>query len=159
MIGAGLPALDNLRRNRLIRTSTLRSELSPSRVRDSSISRSRAITRWALSHKATSRSNSSAVSSTGAPDRVTWRVDTSARIPLNSRRSALTAGCDLVLACFPDVVDAAIAAVQGRAAAAPERLAALRGALGATWEGLTDNPQRERFIARITALDAEEGKA
>jgi len=57
------------------------------------------------------------------------------------------------------VVDAAIAAVQGRAAAAPERLAALRGALGATWEGLTDNPQRERFIARITALDAEEGKA
>ncbi|WP_346949485.1 beta-N-acetylhexosaminidase [Dyella sp.] len=71
----------------------------------------------------------------------------------------LDAGCDLVLACFPDVVDEAIAAVRGRAAAAPERLAALRGALGATWEGLTDNPQRERFIARITALDAEEGKA
>ncbi|MFC4765046.1 beta-N-acetylhexosaminidase [Dyella koreensis] len=71
----------------------------------------------------------------------------------------LDAGCDLVLACFPDVVDEAIAAVQGRAAAAPERLAALRGALGATWEGLTDNPQRDRFIARITALDAEEGNA
>jgi beta-N-acetylhexosaminidase len=71
----------------------------------------------------------------------------------------LDAGCDLVLACFPDVVDEAIAAVRGRAAAAPERLAALRGALGATWEGLTDNPQRDRFIARITALDAEEGKA
>jgi len=71
----------------------------------------------------------------------------------------LDAGCDLVLACFPDVVDEAIAAVQGRAAAAPERLAAMRGALGATWEGLTDNPQRERFIARITALDAEEAKA
>ncbi|WNL47832.1 beta-N-acetylhexosaminidase [Dyella sp. BiH032] len=71
----------------------------------------------------------------------------------------LDVGCDLVLACFPDVVDEAIAAVQGRAATAPERLAALRGALGATWEGLTDNPQRDRFIARITALDAEEGKA
>lgn len=71
----------------------------------------------------------------------------------------LDAGCDLVLACFPDVVDEAIAAVHGRAAAAPERLAALRGALGATWEGLTDNPQRDRFIARITALNAEEGKA
>jgi len=71
----------------------------------------------------------------------------------------LDAGCDLVLACFPEVVDEAIAAVQGRAAAAPERLAAMRGALGATWEGLTDNPQRERFIARITALDAEESKA
>ena len=71
----------------------------------------------------------------------------------------LDAGCDLVLACFPDVVDDAIAAVRGRAAVAPERLAALRGALGATWEGLTDNPQRDRFVARITALDAEEGKA
>lgn len=71
----------------------------------------------------------------------------------------LDAGCDLVLACFPDVVDEAIAALHGRAAAAPERLAALRGALGATWEGLTDNPQRDRFIARITALNAEEGKA
>lgn len=71
----------------------------------------------------------------------------------------LDAGCDLVLACFPDVVDDAIAAMRGRAAVAPERLAALRGALGATWEGLTDNPQRDRFVARITALDAEEGKA
>ncbi|WP_266167932.1 beta-N-acetylhexosaminidase [Dyella subtropica] len=71
----------------------------------------------------------------------------------------LDAGCDLVLACFPQVVEEAIAAVQGRAASAPERLAALRGALGATWEGLTDNPQRDRFIARITALDAQEDKA
>ncbi len=71
----------------------------------------------------------------------------------------LDAGCDLVLACFPEVVDEAIAAVSGRAATVPERLASLRGALGATWEGLTDNPQRDRFVARITALDAEEGKA
>ncbi|WP_430390305.1 beta-N-acetylhexosaminidase [Dyella sp. 20L07] len=69
----------------------------------------------------------------------------------------LDAGCDLVLACFPDVVDEAIAAVQGRAASAPERLAALRGAVASTWEGLTDNPQRDRFIARITALHAVEG--
>lgn len=68
----------------------------------------------------------------------------------------LDAGCDLVLACFPDVVEEAIAAVQGRGAASPERISPLRGALGATWEGLTDNPQRDRFIARITALDAEE---
>ena len=71
----------------------------------------------------------------------------------------LDAGCDLVLACFPDVVDEAIAAVQGRAASAPERLAALRGALASTWEGLTDNPQRDRFIARITALHAVKGQS
>jgi beta-N-acetylhexosaminidase len=70
----------------------------------------------------------------------------------------LDAGCDLVLACFPDVVDEAIAAVQGRAAVAPERMAALRGAVASTWDGLNDNPQRERFIARIAALHAAEGK-
>ncbi|HEU4669693.1 MAG TPA: beta-N-acetylhexosaminidase [Dyella sp.] len=67
----------------------------------------------------------------------------------------LDAGCDLVLACFPDVVDEAIAAVAGRPAGPARRLAALRGALGASWDSLTDNPQRDRFIARITALDAE----
>ncbi|HET6553958.1 MAG TPA: beta-N-acetylhexosaminidase [Dyella sp.] len=71
----------------------------------------------------------------------------------------LDAGCDLVLACFPDVVDEAIAAVHGRAAAAPERLASLRGAVASTWEGLLDNPQRDRFIARITALHGAEGQA
>lgn len=67
----------------------------------------------------------------------------------------LDAGCDLVLACFPDVVDEAIAAIAGRNTVAPQRLANLRGALGASWDSLTDNPQRDRFIARITALDAE----
>ena len=70
----------------------------------------------------------------------------------------LDAGCDLVLACFPDVVEEAIAAVQDRAAADPERLAALRGALASTWDGLTDNPQRDRFIARITALHPVAGQ-
>ena len=71
----------------------------------------------------------------------------------------LDAGCDLVLACFPDVVDEAIATVHGRAAAAPERLASLRGAVASTWEGLLDNPQRDRFIARIKALHGAEGQA
>jgi len=70
----------------------------------------------------------------------------------------LDAGCDLVLACFPDVVDEAIAAVRGRPAAAPERIAALRGDVASTWDGLNDNPQRERFIARIAALHAVEGQ-
>ncbi|MFC5741106.1 beta-N-acetylhexosaminidase [Dyella tabacisoli] len=72
-------------------------------------------------------------------------------------KAHLAAGCDLVLACFPDVVEEAIAAVKHHSVGAPERLAALRGAIGATWEGLTDNPQRDRFIARVTALDIDEG--
>jgi beta-N-acetylhexosaminidase len=71
----------------------------------------------------------------------------------------LDAGCDLVLACFPEVVDEAIAAVAHRVPSHPERLAALRGAIGASWDSLTDNPQRDRFVARITALDAVQGNA
>lgn len=71
----------------------------------------------------------------------------------------MDAGCDLVLACFPDVVGEAIAAVAQRVPSHPERLAALRGAIGASWDSLTDNPQRDRFVARITALDAAQGKA
>ncbi|MGF6709480.1 beta-N-acetylhexosaminidase [Luteibacter sp. W1I16] len=66
----------------------------------------------------------------------------------------LDAGCDLVLACFPDVVPDAIAAVEGRSASPAERFAPLRGAIGSTWEGLVDNPQRDRFIARVTALES-----
>jgi len=71
----------------------------------------------------------------------------------------LAAGCDLVLACFPDVVEEAIAAMPAVPADAASRLSTLRGAIGATWAGLTDNPQRDRFVARITALDAAEGNA
>ncbi|MFA6230567.1 MAG: beta-N-acetylhexosaminidase [Rhodanobacter sp.] len=74
-------------------------------------------------------------------------------------RAHLDAGCDLVLACFPDVVEEALAAVTGAEPDMPLALAALRGALGASWEGLTNNPQRDRFIARITALNAERGTA
>lgn len=68
----------------------------------------------------------------------------------------LDAGCDLVLACFPDVVEEAIAAMHDRETTdMPPWLVALRGALGASWAGLLDNPQRDRFVARITALHAE----
>ncbi|MEI7038205.1 beta-N-acetylhexosaminidase [Fulvimonas yonginensis] len=74
-------------------------------------------------------------------------------------KAHLAAGCDLVLACFPDVVEEAIAALPPVADDALERLAPLRGAIGATWEGLLDNPQRDRFIARITALDRDQGNA
>ncbi|RDS86421.1 beta-N-acetylhexosaminidase [Dyella psychrodurans] len=65
----------------------------------------------------------------------------------------LSAGCDLVLACFPDVVEEAIAAMPPPSEASMQRVATLRGAIGATWAGLLDNPQRDRFVARVTALD------
>ena len=74
-------------------------------------------------------------------------------------KAHLAAGCDLVLACFPDVVEEAIAALPPLPGEAFEQLAPLRGAIGATWDGLTNNPQRDRFIARITALDHDEGTA
>ncbi len=71
----------------------------------------------------------------------------------------LAAGCDLVLACFPEVVDAALAALGPGLHAASPRLAALRGELGASWASLIDNPQRDRFVARITALNPDRGTA
>ena len=74
-------------------------------------------------------------------------------------RAHLEAGCDLVLACFPDVVDEAIAAMQDRPTSLPPQLAALRGALGASWAGLLDNPQRDRFVARVTALNTPQESA
>ncbi len=69
------------------------------------------------------------------------------------------AGCDLVLACFPEVVDAALAALGPGTGLPSSRLTALRGALGASWASLTDNPQRDRFVARITALNPDRGTA
>lgn len=66
----------------------------------------------------------------------------------------LDAGCDVVLVCHPDLVPDALAAVRGRAPAVPDRLAALRGLVAPTWEALANNPQRDAFIARVTALDA-----
>ncbi|MEO6926423.1 MAG: beta-N-acetylhexosaminidase [Rhodanobacter sp.] len=74
-------------------------------------------------------------------------------------RAHLDAGCDLVLACFPDVVDDALASVGELSAPMPESLAALRGSVGATWDGLVHNPQRDRFVARIVALNADQGTA
>jgi len=71
----------------------------------------------------------------------------------------LDAGCDMVLACFPEVVDEAIAAIQGDSTAMPPQLAALRGVLGASWASLIDNPQRDRFVARVTALNTHQESA
>lgn len=66
----------------------------------------------------------------------------------------LQAGCDLVLACFPDVVEQAIAAMPASSEASMQRVAALRGAVGSTWASLLDNPQRDHFVARVTALNS-----
>ncbi|HST29170.1 MAG TPA: beta-N-acetylhexosaminidase [Rudaea sp.] len=64
------------------------------------------------------------------------------------------AGCDIVLVCKPEVVPEALAACHD---AAPRDLAAieaLRATLAPTWQSLDDNPQRARFAARLTALEA-----
>ena len=66
-------------------------------------------------------------------------------------RAHLDAGCDLVLACFPEVVDEAIAALPPMPTAAAERLAPRRGAGGPDGGGRFDKPQRGRVIARINA--------
>ncbi len=74
-------------------------------------------------------------------------------------RAHLDAGCDLVLACFPEVVDEAIAAMPADSPSQLASLASLSGSLGSSWAGLIDNPQRDRFVARITALNTEQGVA
>ncbi|MGH8172799.1 MAG: beta-N-acetylhexosaminidase [Rhodanobacteraceae bacterium] len=65
----------------------------------------------------------------------------------------LLAGCDLVLACSHSIVAEAIAASRHAEPCSADKLAALQGAVAQTWQALTDNPQRDRFVARVTALD------
>jgi beta-N-acetylhexosaminidase len=65
------------------------------------------------------------------------------------------AGCDLVLVCKPDVVPEALAAHRASRPCDPARVGGLRGASVQTWSALIDNPQRERFIARLATLDAK----
>lgn len=64
------------------------------------------------------------------------------------------AGCDLVLACNPSIVAEALDATAQVPACPAGRLALLQGAAPQAWEALVDNPQRDSFIARVTALDA-----
>lgn len=64
------------------------------------------------------------------------------------------AGCDLVLVCKPEVVGEAVATTRGAAPCDPARVASLLGTVASTWQSLVDNPQRERFIARVTALES-----
>jgi beta-N-acetylhexosaminidase len=64
------------------------------------------------------------------------------------------AGCDLVLVCKPEVVGEALATTRDVAPCDPARIATLLGTIASTWQSLLDNPQRERFIARVTGLEA-----
>ena len=63
------------------------------------------------------------------------------------------AGCDLILVCKPEMVDASLQAVRDAVPFDPRRLATLRGAVASTWDALMDNPQRDRFLANLTLCD------
>lgn len=63
------------------------------------------------------------------------------------------AGCDLVLVCKPDIVGEALATQTDAPACDPVRVASLCGKVASTWQQIVDNPQRDRFIAHVTALE------
>lgn len=63
------------------------------------------------------------------------------------------AGCDLVLVCKPDIVGAALATQRDVPGSDPDRVASLCGKVASTWQQIVDNPQRNRFIERVTALE------
>ena len=65
----------------------------------------------------------------------------------------LDAGCDVVLVCQPAQAAEALAAIAHRPAAPEATVAALQGLVAQDWERLVDNPQREQFIASVTALN------
>lgn len=66
----------------------------------------------------------------------------------------LDAGCDFVLVCQPAQAAEALAAVAHRApGSAASRVVALEGLVAQDWERLLDNPQRDRFVTAITALN------
>lgn len=64
----------------------------------------------------------------------------------------LDAGCDFVLVCQPELVRDAVEAVASREPAPEEAIVSLQGCVGNSWEALTDNPQRDAFVARVASL-------
>lgn len=70
----------------------------------------------------------------------------------------LLAGCELLLACSPAIVEEAVAACAHADPCPVDRLALLQGAVAQTWDALTANPQRDEFIARLGALDTAIGQ-
>ncbi|MEO7916007.1 MAG: beta-N-acetylhexosaminidase [Dokdonella sp.] len=65
----------------------------------------------------------------------------------------LAAGCDLILACNPSIVPESLAASAGYPPCDSQRVARLCGTVAPSWAELIDNPQRDEYIAAITALD------
>jgi beta-N-acetylhexosaminidase len=64
------------------------------------------------------------------------------------------AGCDIVLACAPDLAGEAIAAVSGRPCD-PSRAEVLRGRVAAPWDDLMSNPLHagaRRALAELGAV-------
>ena len=62
------------------------------------------------------------------------------------------AGCDLILACQPEIVGEALATTRDAAAFDSQRLARLLGGIAQTWEEMADNPQRRRFVENLCNL-------
>lgn len=71
-------------------------------------------------------------------------------------RAHLDAGCDLVLVCRPEMVDAAIESVRGREPCGGAKLATLRGAVAAGWQSLCGDPQHARYVAALGRLAVPE---
>lgn len=67
----------------------------------------------------------------------------------------LKAGCDLVLACSPSIVDEAVTASAHLPPCDAARVESLRGAVAPTWEALVDDPKRSKVIARLAELCPE----
>lgn len=63
------------------------------------------------------------------------------------------AGCELILVCKPQIVPEAIAAHRDTPPCDPARVATLLGTVASTWQALVDNPQRDRFVGRVSALE------
>jgi beta-N-acetylhexosaminidase len=70
----------------------------------------------------------------------------------------LLAGCDLLLACNPAIVDEAIRASAHAPPCDPRLLAILQGEVAQTWDALARNPQRDEFASRLAALGAPDGQ-
>ncbi|HET9032526.1 MAG TPA: beta-N-acetylhexosaminidase [Dokdonella sp.] len=61
----------------------------------------------------------------------------------------LNAGCELILACSPSLVEESVNATAHLDACPAARVESLRGAVAPTWEALEDNPKRDEVIARL----------
>ena len=72
----------------------------------------------------------------------------------------LEAGCDLILVCKPEAVADALQACRGKLPCPEESVATLIGGVSASWEAMLANPQRDHFVARVSALaGSSTGKA